>query len=493
MEFRLQAGILADQQVDSLIVPVGPEHSWGTDGAEINRRLNGAFEQALAASDFKGEVGKTLVLSTLGQLPAPWLVVAGSGATDSRSADDIRRAWGLAARAARDVRATTIASAPPTATSLTTEAAYRVAVEGVSLATYRFDEYRTQNRSEHEIAEVTFLGSGSDAERGLVLGEKVAAGISLARDLGNQPPDHLYPERFAEIAGEVAEQRELEYRVFDRAALETLGATAILQVGKGSSHASCMVHLTYRPKGESRGTIGLVGKAITFDSGGLNLKPSGSIETMKLDKSGGAAVLGAMSVLPALDLPFVVHGVIPSAENIPSGTAYRPSDVFAAMSGKTIEVVSTDAEGRLILADALTYTARQGAELMVDLATLTGACIVALGQGAAGVFGTDRSVVDAIVAAGAWSGEKMWPMPLWDDYLDLIKGDVGDLKNSGGRWGGAITAALFLKEFTQEIPWVHLDIAGPAWSDKVTAYGVKGATGFGVNSVLRFLETRAQE
>ncbi len=492
MQFRLQAGTLADQEVDALIIPVGKDRELTPEGAEVNRRLDGALEQALTVADFTGEVGKTVVLSTLGRLPAHWLVATGTGGADTRSADDIRRAWGVATRAARDAGATTIASPPPTASSLNVETTYRVAVEGVCLASYRFLEHRTQNLPKRDIQEVTFSGSGQDAERGIELGEKIAGGVILARNLGNQPPDIIYPGRLAEIARDVADQNGLECWIYDRPALEALGATGIIQVGKGSAHEPVMIHLTYRPKSEARGTIGLVGKAITFDSGGLNLKPSGSMETMKIDKAGGCAVLGIMSTLSALDLPFIVHGVIPSAENMPSGSSYHPSDVFSALNGKTIEVANTDAEGRLILADALTYTARQSAEVMIDLATLTGACMVALGQDAAGVFGTDQRLVDTLLSSGTWSGELMWQLPLWKEYFDLIKGDVADLKNSGGRWGGAITAALFLQEFTENVPWAHLDIAGPAWAEKETAYCVKGATGFGVNSVIRFLENWAE-
>lgn len=492
MKFRLHPGTLAVQEVDALIIPVAKDRALTPDGTEINRRLDGALEQALTAADFTGEVGKTVVLSTLGRLPAHWLVVTGTGPADSRSVEDIRRAWGAAARAARDASAVTVASPPPAATNLNAVTAYRAAVEGICLASYRFLEHRTQNVPKREIQEVMFTGSGQDAERGIELGERVAGGVILARNLGNQPPGIIYPERLAEIARDVAEQNGLECQVYDRAALEALGAAGIIQVGQGSAKDPVMIHLTYRPKGEARGTIGLVGKAITFDSGGLNLKPTDSMETMKIDKAGGCAVLGIMSTLSALDLPFVVHGVIPSAENMPSGSSYHPSDVFSALNGKTIEVANTDAEGRLILADALTYTARQGAEVMIDLATLTGACMVALGQDAAGVFGNDQGVVDTLLSSGTWSGEMMWQLPLWKEYLDLIKGDVADLKNSGGRWGGAITAALFLQEFTENVPWAHLDIAGPAWANKDTAYSVKGATGFGVSTVVRFLENWAE-
>ncbi|MBX6343224.1 MAG: leucyl aminopeptidase, partial [Thermomicrobiaceae bacterium] len=341
--------------------------------ARVDLLLDGELAHTLAESGFTGEVGKTLVIPTLGRLRARRLVATGIGAEGERTAEALQRAYGVAARAARDAGARSVALALPPAPGLSAETTARAVVEGISLATYRFVEYQTREQGK-ALESVALLAEGDEVARGMALGERVGRGVCLARDLGNQPPNVLYPARLAEIAREVAQEHGLECRVYDRAALEEMGARCILAVGQGSAREPRLIHLIYRPEGTPRGAVGLVGKAITFDTGGINLKPTGSIETMKIDMAGGAAVLGAMSVVPALGLPFVVHGVIASAENMPSGTAFRPSDVLRALNGKTIEIVSTDAEGRLVLADALTYTAREGAEAMIDLATLTGAC-----------------------------------------------------------------------------------------------------------------------
>ncbi|MDI3339388.1 MAG: leucyl aminopeptidase [Sphaerobacter sp.] len=491
MEIALLAGAGIEQETDALLVSAQPGPRLDAMGAAADARLDGALAAALTDAAFSGEVGTTLVIPTLGRLPARRLVVVGVGA-GAPTPDGLRRAWAAGARAARDAGARRVVSVAPPAGDLGEERAYRAAAEGVRLGLYEFLEYRTQDRPTRQIERFDFAGESESARRGLAAAAAVADAVSFARDLVNHPADAIYPERLAEIAQEVAASAGLECVVHDPAALEAMGAGAILAVGKGSAREPRLIHLTYRPSGAARGTIGLVGKAITFDTGGVNLKPTGSgLEHMKSDMAGGGAVLATMRALAALAVPFTVHGVIAAAENMLSGTAFRPGDVLRAMNGKTIEVISTDAEGRLVLADALTYTARQGAELLIDLATLTGAAIVALGPQGTALYGTDQALVDDLVAATAWSGEKLWPMPLWDEYRELIRGDVADLKNSGGRWGGSITAALFLREFTEGRPWAHLDIAGPAWSEKVTAYAGKGGTGHGVSTLLAFLERRA--
>lgn len=493
MEIDLLPAVSVEREVDALVIPVRPGPQLDPTGTEVDARLDGALSAALRDADFSGKVGKTMVIPTLGRLPVRRVVVTGIG-DGASTANDLRRAWAVAARAARDAGARSVVSAAPPTGDLGEERAYRAAVEGVRLGLYEFLEYRTLDRPEKRVERFDIAGESDAARRGLAAGEAVASAVSLARDLVNQPADALYPERLAAIAQETASAAGLECVVHDPAALQDLGAGAILAVGKGSIRGPRLIHLTYRPRGTSRGTIGLVGKAITFDTGGVNLKPTGSgLEHMKSDMAGGAAVLATMTALAALDIPFTVHGVIAAAENMLSGSAFRPGDVLRAMNGKTIEVISTDAEGRLVLADALTYTARQGAEVLIDLATLTGAAVVALGRQGTALYGTDQALVDDLVAATDLSGEKLWPMPLWDEYRELIRGDVADLKNSGGRAGGSITAALFLREFTEGKPWAHLDIAGPAWADKVTDYAGKGGTGHGVSTLLAFLERRATQ
>lgn len=315
--------------------------------------------------------------------------------------------------------------------------------------------------------------------------------MKLARDLVNEPGLDLFPERLAGRAWEVADQLGLACTIYDRKALEEMGAGGIVGVGQGSSREPRLIHLVYTPDGESTGTIGFIGKAITFDTGGVNLKPADGMRNMKIDMAGGAAVLGAMRAIAELKPPFTVHGVIAAAENMPSHTAYRPGDVLRTLSGKTVEITNTDAEGRIVLADAMTFAARQGAELMIDLATLTGASVVAVGNEAASLFGTDDTLVSDLLQASEHAGERMWHMPLWESYRADLNSDIADIKNSGNRDGGAIKAALFLKEFTNGVPWAHLDVAGPAWSGKESGYRTVGATGYGVHTLVTFLEQRA--
>jgi leucyl aminopeptidase len=478
-------------ETDTLILAVPPgDAPWQGPLADVDQALGGALRTTLSDASFTGSIGKTHVIATLGHLTARRIVVTGLPEDTSR-AEDIRRAYGAAATAARNAGATNVASPPPGG-AIDVTARYRAAVEGILLALYDFQDYKSQRENGSTIERWTFVDTESDAVRtGVSIGFAVAAGIYLARDLINEPGQTLYPETFAAIARDVARQNELEYQEYDENQLVEMGATSIYDVGKGSVHPPRMMHLTYTPSGESKATIAFVGKGITFDTGGMNLKPTGGIETMKTDMSGAAAVLGAMRALAGMDLPFTVHGIIAAAENMPSGTAFRPGDVLRAMNGKTMEILSTDAEGRLVLADALVYAARNGAEEMIDLATLTGAKIIALGNEAVAVFSNDDDFARRVVAAGTEAGDLFWHMPLWDELKKQIKSDIADMKNTGGRPGGAITAALLLAEFAEGVPWVHLDIAGAAWTDSARDYTPKGPVGIGVRALINYLEAKA--
>jgi leucyl aminopeptidase len=491
MNIEVRAGKLTEQTADAVILGVGPDHALSGDGAALDRQLDGALKAALDDSSFSGKVGTTQVIPTLGRLPIRRIVVTGVGNSSTRKPSDLTRAWSVAARAARGAGAHTIVSASPPSDDTSVSNAFRCATEGVRMGLYRFLAYRTVDLPSSDVESVTFIDDRDDARQGIELGDAISKGVCLARDLGNQPADVLYPEEFAVQAQQVALENDMSYVVYDRPALENMGAGAIVAVGKGSERDPRMIHLTSKPAGESQGSIAFVGKGITFDTGGMNLKPTGGIESMKFDMCGGAAVLGAMSVVPSLNLPFTVHGIIAAAENMPSGTAYRPGDILHTLNGKTIEIISTDAEGRLVLADALTYTSRLGVDSMIDLATLTGSSVVALGKTGTSVFSNDDNLAGDILNAAGWNGEMMWRMPLWDDFQGQIKGDYADLKNSGGRWGGAIFAAMFLREFTEGTSWAHLDIAGPAWADNETDLSPKGATGHAVRTLLTVLLNRA--
>lgn len=505
MQVDLQSGdVLA--AADAVILPVftatgadpAPDLT-GPAAAAADASLGGELSRLAADARFTGARGRTFAVATLGTLPARRIILAGLGREDELSVEAIRQAWGAATVAARDAGAAQIRSAlPPTGAGLDAATALSAAVEGARLATYRFTTYAGVGRTGPEPAEVAslaFAGEGAELDAmaaAIGAGDAVAAAVAMARDLVSEPASVLNPAEMAARAEAVAAASGLEIRVLGLAELEALGAGAILAVGKGSANEPRLIHLTYRPEGGGTGDrqVGLVGKCITFDTGGYSIKTYDGMLQMKTDMAGGAAVLGAMSALRALGCTETVHGVICAAENMISGTAFRPGDILTAMNGVTIEVLSTDAEGRLVLADGLVYTARQGATELIDLATLTGAAVVALGDSTTALFASDDDLANAILDASEFAGEHTWRMPLTDALKEKIRGDVGDIKNTGGRAGGAITAALFLERFREGLPWAHLDIAGSARAERATAYTPKGASGTGVRTLLAYLDRR---
>jgi leucyl aminopeptidase len=494
VSIEFDAGPISDIAVDAIIVAIPPEGSeWSEGAVAVDGAVDGRLKAALADASFNGKTGSTFSLPTPGQIAARRVIATGLDAANA-SAEDVRKAFGSAAREALKAKSRSVACLVP-AGALDEVASYRAATEGVLLGLYSFQTYRSK-QDEANVERVVFAGDGGDgaadgAADGVRLGQALAAGIYLARDLVFEPGNTIYPESLAEVAREMARHAELEYEVFDERQLAEMGAGAIVAVGLGSEHLPRMVRMTYTPSGESKATIALVGKGITFDTGGMSLKTGEGMVPMKTDMAGSAAVLGAMRAISELDLPFTVHGVIAAAENTPSDTAYRPSDVLKAMNGKTIEVISTDAEGRLVLADALVYAARLGSEIMIDLATLTGAKVVALGSESVAVFANDDELAKAIVDAAGEAGEQFWHMPLWDSMRSQLDSEIADMKNTGGRGGGAITAALFLSEFAEEKRWAHLDIAGAAWASSAKGYTPKGASGVAVRTLVTYLERLA--
>ncbi len=372
--------------------------------------------------------------------------------------------------------------------------------EGMRLASYRFILFKNNNKSEskHSILEeviVPYSGSAMKRrfERALQRAEIFSTATATARDLVNTPSMDMHPKRLMEIARDLAVSGSgIRCRVYDRAEMERLGMHASLSVAQGSQHEPFFVHLSYRPPRsvKSRKKIALIGKAITFDSGGLNLKPGESMNDMKIDMAGSATVLGLFQALPQLQPPVEIHGLFIAAENMPGGSAYRPGDVVRVYDGTTVEVGNTDAEGRLTLADALSYTAKRiKPDAMVDLATLTGAVIIALGSDVTGVLGTDSKLITALRTAAEDAGEYVWQLPMHASYRDLLKSKIADIKNVGGRPAGAITAAQFLERFTQRVPWAHLDIAGPCYAERETRPDLPvGGTGWGVRTLLRYIE-----
>ena len=459
--------------------------------------LGSVAEPALSGGDFSCKRGETSLLYTSGAIAAPRLLLVGLGEKSSFTPGELRKTAATVARRARTLGVPEVSFTLPSPEGAGVEGSARAAAEGAILGLYRFTRYKTDGRAEpaeedepdRELEAFELILDGSDDEeavsRGVDVGAKLAAATLLARDLANEPSNTATPEYLSEKAREIAGKYGMEVTVLDRAGIEEEGLVGLATVGRSATNEPRFIVLEHRKGGDAAPVV-LVGKAVTFDSGGISIKPSTGMEDMKFDMSGGAAVLGAMEAVGALELPLNVVALIPATENLPGGDAFKPGDVLRMHSGKTVEIVTTDAEGRLILADALSYARRYDPAAVVDCATLTGACHVALGDYASGLMGNDEDLIAEVQAAGETTGERAWPLPLFDEYTKQIRGDTADIKNSGGRYGGALTAGAFLKEFA-DYPWAHLDIAGTAYGKKGDAYTPKGATGTPARLLVEFL------
>jgi leucyl aminopeptidase len=456
----------------------------------VPENLRTVAESALG--DFSGKEGETALLYANGDLTAPRLLLVGLGEGASFPLEKLRRTAASVAKKARTLAVREAAFALPRLESASDEGSARAAAEGATLGLYRFTRYKTDGKDAQgdcalDALELVIDDSTDEAAaaRGADVGVKVAAATVFARDLANEPSNAATPKYLAVRAREIAERYGMSANVLDRAGIEAEGLVGLATVGRSAENEPHFIVLEHQ-KGGEEAPIVLVGKAVTFDSGGISIKPSSGMENMKFDMSGGAAVLGAMEAVGALDLGLNVVALVPATENLPGGDAFKPGDVLKLHSGKTVEILTTDAEGRLILADALSYARRYGPAAVVDCATLTGACHVALGDHASGLMGNDEDLIAEIQAAGELTGERAWPLPLFEEYTEQIKGDVADIKNSGGRYGGALTAGAFLKEFA-DYPWAHLDIAGTAYGKGDNAYIPKGATGVPARLLVEFL------
>jgi leucyl aminopeptidase len=456
--------------------------------AVLPKGLPAGLGDHLAAAGFEGKVGSTAMVPAAG-VAATSVVLVGLGKRDKLTLEVVRRAAAaLARRAAKSTSVvTTLADAVP-AGATPVDAAQAVA-EGALLGGYEFLEFRSDPKPT-KFAKLTLLGPAA-LRPGVARGETIATATNRARDLINRPGGALNADDMAEAARAIARDSGLKIEVLDAAAIKRQKLGGLLGVNAGSTEPPRFVKLTYTPSGRSTGTVALVGKGITFDSGGLSLKPSDGMITMKTDMSGGAAVIGAMSALGALGVKTKVLGFVPMTDNMPGGSATKLGDVLTMRGGKTVEIHNTDAEGRLILADALVMASEQEPDAIIDLATLTGACMVALGDEIAGIMSNHDGWRDQVKAAADVVGEAMWPLPLPDDYRGSLDSEIADLKNvSAGRYGGALTAGLFLREFVADgIPWVHLDIAGPARANADKGYLRRGGTGFGVRTLIEVVST----
>ncbi len=468
----------------------------------FDKALDGLVSRLVAEEQFKGKKGQSLSLHTHGRVGPARLLLVGAGARKDFSPSDLR---GFGARVLKSGAAASVKSVTavmPYTEGVVQERAAQFLAEGALSATYKIDKYLTGDNKKPDTVEEFKLAMSADnvdasrldsLKRGVQRGEQVAQAVALTRDLINEPAAEMTPRKMAEVAQRLAKQHGLEVKILGPKECEKLGMGMYLAVSQGSEEEPRFIHLTYRPKGKTpaKKSIALIGKGVTFDSGGLSLKPSQAMEDMKVDMSGAAAVLSAIGVLADLGVPYEVHAFAACTENMPSGKSYKLGDVLKSMSGKTVEINNTDAEGRLTLGDAITYAKQEAKpDEIFDFATLTGACMVALGPFHAGVMGNDVALVDRWLAAAKLAGEDMWHLPLPAGLRDQLKSEVADMRNTGDRYGGALTAGLFLKEFVGETPWVHVDIAGPAAADKESGHIPKGGTGFAVATIVEYLAAR---
>jgi len=492
MNVALEVRSPQDVQADVLVVGrYGDGVRLTPEVAALDRRLGGLLSSVLKTEKFEGKPGQISYFLTGGRIRAGRVIVVGLGPKKEAGAEALRRGTAAGVRRARDLGATAAAVFMPL-DGVSAQQRAQALVEGAILGTYRFDKY-LKEKNDKTIDSVTVVEPEARhrvaAQQGVRLGEIWAASTCLTRDFVNEPANVVTPAYLAKRAAEIARAGGLKLKILERADCARLGMGAYLGVAQGSEEPPKFIHLTYTPKGRPRRRIAVIGKGITFDSGGLDLKPADGMLRMKDDMSGAAAVLGIFHALPKLRLPIEVHGLIAATENMPSGTAQRPGDIVRAMNGLTIEIGNTDAEGRLTLADALAYAAKVvKPDEIVDMATLTGAIVMALGLGVSGLFATDEALASRVLAATEAAGERMWRLPLHEEYKEGIKSDIADLNNiSSQRGGGAIVAALFMRDFTGGLPWAHLDIAGTAFAERDLPLGPKGGTGVAVRTMLHYL------
>jgi leucyl aminopeptidase len=478
MQTRVDFQPIETIECDALIV-VGFEGTAPTVSAEV--------AELYRSNEFSGKALEIALLHTPAGLKAKRLLLVGGGKAEKFTVATLRRAAGAALRYMKAKSARDIAMLLDKDFAGPEEVA--AAVEGAILGDYEPDVLKSDKKDVKVVDRFTVVAPGGDAALQAAgrRGEILAESQNLTRELVNEPANRLTPSVLAARARTMADQQGLDCEILDEDRMKQLGMGALLGVAMGSAEPPAMIVLRYKPAGDAAQSVhlGLIGKGVTFDSGGLSIKPADGMEKMKYDMAGGAAMIGAMQAIAQLKPAIPVTAIIPTVENMTGSRAQRPGDIVTSLSGKTIEVLNTDAEGRLILADALTYAKRLGCTHLVDAATLTGAIVIALGHFYVGLFASDDSLRERVMAAAEAEGEKMWQMPLDEDYKDYLKSAFADLPNIGGRWGGAITAATFLKEFADGTPWVHLDIAGTAWLDDAKPFLAKGPSGVGVRTFVR--------
>jgi leucyl aminopeptidase len=486
MNITLSTEAPASAAVDLLAVGVGSKRP-AQDPAiqKLDRAAGGALLEAIKLEDFKGKSGQTLRMLGRGKLKAKRVLLVGLG---EREGAPRERLSGVKAARALGDRGSSIAVIAGGAEP----AALQALAEGLMTGAYHYGRYLTGDRKpKHVLRRAAILVDHkptAEARAGVAAGRVVGNAVNFARDLVNCPPNDLTATQLAQAAASEAKRVGIACKVFDKKAIHKLGMPLLLAVNRGSTEEPRFIHMSYKPKAARVPRVAFVGKGLTFDSGGLCLKSPDNMLDMKCDMAGAATTIAVVAAAAELELPIEVHGIVASTDNMSGGDAYRPGDVFPSRDGKTVEIINTDAEGRLILADALAYARELDPDYMIDHATLTGACMVALGSFRAGLFGNDDKLKSAYERAAEQSGEAYWPMPLDEELRDQLKSPIADLKHTGSRYGGSITAALFLREFVGKTRWLHLDIAGPAFLSEARGLHPKGATGFGVLTAIEFLK-----
>lgn len=493
-------GDYRDVEVQALAIAIFKDETLDEEFLQtLDSLAGGMLRSAIESEEFKGKEGETAYFHLLGAdgPKARRLLLIGVGDREQYNAPDVSRLAGTAARLLRAKAVKSIAIVPRNDGEAGEIASS--AIQGAIIGLFEPDKYRTVDKEERQLEKVAVVIAGADentvqqgAERGRIIGESV----NFSRDLANEPGAYMTPTIMADRARQVATEFGLSIDVLDETRMQQEGMGSLLSVSRGSDEPAQLIVLKYTPESGSQPSdrlMAFVGKGVTFDSGGISLKPGENMELMKYDMTGGATVIGALRAIAQLKPSIAVLGVAPCTENLPSGKATKPGDVVRAMTGKTIEVINTDAEGRLILADAISYAKKLGATRVVDLATLTGAVSIALGDVHAAILGTDQELIDEVIAAGKEVGEKFWQLPLDKEYSKQIKSDIADIKNIGGRKAGTITAAAFLKEFAEGLEWAHLDIAGTAWGDDAKPHRAKGPTGIAVRTLINMVDRESRK
>jgi leucyl aminopeptidase len=454
--------------------------------AELNDKLGGNLQELISETEFEGKFGSSVVTRLGSSSPIRKLILVGLGKSQDLNRQTLGLASAAIARLAKQQKSKVLAISLPLVDDAAVSAA--AITEGLLLAIHQDTRFKSTNDDKGSKLESVELLAFGDQSTAIATAEKICSGVILARELVNAPANRVTPITMAETAQQIASEYGLSLQILEQAECESLGMGAFLGVAKASDIPPKFIHLIYKPTVTPKRKLAIVGKSLTFDSGGLNIKGVGSgIETMKMDMGGGAATLGAAKAIAQLQPEVEVHFICPATENMISGRAMHPGDILTASNGKTIEVNNTDAEGRLTLADALVFAEKLEVDAIVDLATLTGACVIALGDDIAGLWSSDESLANQLKEAANLAGEKFWQMPLEEKYFEGMKSPIADMKNTGPRPGGSITAALFLKQFINGTAWAHLDIAGPVWSDKENGVNNSGATGFPVRTLVNWV------